>query len=190
MMEHVRHTIPFIVGALLCGLLASIPAAHADDANPLHTLVDTAAARLQTADPVAAYKWVKGGPIDDPPRVQQVLAAVAADAKSHGLDPGPVRTAFEDQIRATEGIEYARFGQWKLDPATVPTSAPDLSASRAAIDEYNHTMVSEFALQRDSLHDPDCLISLEQARTSVVADRSFDPLYREALTLATRSYCD
>jgi chorismate mutase len=185
----VRIFAPFIVGTVLCGLVAGAPAALADGPSPLYTLVDTAAARLQTADPVAAFKWVKGGSIEDPPRVQQVLSAVAADAKSHGIDPGPVRTAFEDQIRATEGIEYARFGQWKLDPATAPTSAPDLSASRAAIDGYNHGIVGELALQQDSLHGPDCLISLEQARTAVVADRSFDPLYREALTLATRSYC-
>jgi chorismate mutase len=185
----VRHSVPFIIGTLLCGLIVGAPSAYADQPSPLYTLVDTAAARLQTADPVAAFKWVKGGPIDDPPRVQQVLGAVAADAKSHGIDPEPVRTAFADQIRATEGIEYARFGQWKLDPASAPTTAPELTASRTAIDGYNRTIVSELALQQDSLHGPDCLISLEQARTAVGTDRAFDPLYREALTLATRSYC-
>ena len=37
-----------------------------------------------------------------------------------------VRTIFTDQIAATEGIEYTRFGQWKFDPATAPTTAPDL----------------------------------------------------------------
>jgi chorismate mutase len=185
----VRHTVPFVFGTLLCGLIAGAPAAYADDPSPLYTLVDTAAARLQTADPVAAFKWVKGGPIDDPPRVQQVLGAVAADATSHGIDPGPVRTAFGDQIRATEGIEYARFGQWKLDPASAPTTAPELSASRVAIDGYNHAIVGELALQQDSLHGPDCPISLQQASTAVVKDRALDPLYGEALTLATRSYC-
>lgn len=184
-----RHSVPFVIGTLLCGLIAGAPSAFADEPSPLYTLVDTAAARLQTADPVAAFKWVKGGPIDDPPRVQQVLGAVAADATSHGIDPEPVRTAFRDQIRATEGIEYARFGQWKLDPASAPTTAPELSASRTAIDGYNRTIVGELALQQDSLHGPDCLISLEQARTAVVTDRALDPLYGEALAQATRSYC-
>jgi chorismate mutase len=185
----VRRAFPFFVGTLLVGLVTGVPSAHADEPSPLYTLVDAAAARLQTADPVAAFKWVKGGPIDDPPRVRQVLAAVAADAKGHGIDPGPVRAAFEDQIRATEGIEYARFGQWKLDPGAVPTTAPDLSASRAAIDGYNRTMVGELALQQDTLRGPDCLISLDQARSAVGTARAFDPLYREALTLATSSYC-
>jgi chorismate mutase len=184
-----RSTATFIIGTLVCSLIAGAPSASADPPSPLYTLVDTAAARLQTADPVAQFKWVKGGPIEDAPRAQQVLGAVATDAKSHGIDPEPVRTAFADQIRATEGIEYARFGQWKLDPATAPTTAPELSASRTAIDGYNHTMVGELALQQDTLHSQDCLISLEQATSAVVADRAFDPLYREALTLATRSYC-
>ena len=184
-----RHTVPFFIGTLLVGLVTGAPSAHADEPSPLYTLVDTAAARLQTADPVAAFKWVKGGPIDDPPRVQQVLAAVAADAKGHGIDPGPVRAAFENQIHATEGIEYARFGQWKLDPDAVPTTAPDLSTSRAAIDGYNHAMVSELALQQDSLRGPDCVIALQQAKSAVITDRSLDPLYQQALTLATSSYC-
>jgi chorismate mutase len=184
-----RHTPPILVVTLLTGLLTGVPSARADQPSPLYTLVDTAAARLQTADPVAAFKWVKGGPIDDPPRVQQVLNAVAADSTSHGIDPRAVRTLFEDQIRATQGVEYARFGQWKLDPATAPTTAPDLSASRAAIDGYNRAMVGELALQQDSLDGPDCMISVQQAKSAVIIDRSLDPLYQQALTLATRSYC-
>lgn len=184
-----RQLAPMLVGTLLTGLVTGLPAARADQPSPLYALVDTAAARLQTADPVAAFKWVKGGSIEDAPRVAQVLNAVAADATGHGIDPQPVRVLFEDQIHATEGIEYARFGQWKLDPATAPTTAPDLSASRTAIDRYNHQMVGELALHQDSLNGPDCDIALDQAKTAVVADRSLDPLYQQALTLATRSYC-
>ena len=93
-------------------IVASGPAtlAHADDAGPLHRLVDTAAQRLQTAQPVAAYKWVNGGSIEDPARVAQVLDSVGADASGRGIDPAYVRTAFEHQIRATEGVEYLLFG--------------------------------------------------------------------------------
>jgi chorismate mutase len=184
-----RQLAPMLIGSLLTGLVTGLPTARADPPSPLYHLVDTAAARLQTADPVAAVKWVKGGSIEDPPRVAQVLNAVAADATGHGLDPQPVRALFGDQIRATEGIEYARFGQWKLDPTTAPATAPDLSASRAAIDGYNRDMVDELARQRDSLDGPDCSIALDQAKTAVIADRSLDPLYQQALTLATSSYC-
>jgi chorismate mutase len=189
-MDRVRHTVAILVGFQLSGLATCIPAAQADGPSPFYRLVDTAAARLQTADPVAAFKWVKGGPITDPPRVQQVLDGVTADAASHGIDPQPVRMMFENQIHATEGIEYTRFGQWTLDPAAAPSTAPDLSASRAAIDGYNHAMVSEIALHQDSLRGPNCEATLEEARTSVAADRRLDPLYQQALALATHSYCD
>lgn len=65
--------------AVLVGVLGA-PSAAADDADPLLPLVDAAAQRLQTADPVAASKFRSGGAIDDPEREQQVIAAVTADA--------------------------------------------------------------------------------------------------------------
>jgi chorismate mutase len=83
-----------------------------------------------------------------------------------------------------------RFGQWKLDPAAAPATAPDLSASRAAIDGFNHAMVTEIALQWDSLRGPDCDVALDGARSSVSAARQLDPLYEQALDFATHSYCD
>jgi chorismate mutase len=50
----------------LCALtaLAVMPTttpARGDDANPLLELVDAATQRLQTAEPVAASKWLNGG---------------------------------------------------------------------------------------------------------------------------------
>lgn len=169
--------------------MTSVPLAHADD-DPLFRLVDTAAQRLQTADPVAAVKWLKGGSIEDPARVDQVLKAVAAQATASGADPLFVQKVFTDQIHATEGIEYLRFSQWKFDPATAPTTAPDLSESRTAIDGFNRTMVAELAAQRGVLHGPGCVIALDAARAQVVTNQHLDPLYQQALTAATRNYCD
>ncbi len=148
--------------------LTSAPLAHADD-DQLFRLVDTAAQRLQTADPVAAVKWISGGSIEDPARVQQV---------------------FTDQIHATEGIEYLRFSQWKFDPATAPTTAPDLSESRTAIDGFNRTMVAELAAQRGLLHGPGCAAAVDAARAQVVTNQHLDALYQQALTAATRNYCN
>ena len=164
-------------------------AAGAQPPNPLYRLVDTAAQRLATADPVAAVKWITGGPITDPQRAGQVLDSVAADAGGQGIDAQYVRAVFTDQIAATEGIQYTRFGQWKFDPATAPTSAPDLAQSRAQIDGYNATMVDEIALHWDSLRGPACPPMLSAATDAVAQSRSLDPLYRHALTSATRSYC-
>src|SRR6476646_3032257 len=146
-----RSALLVVTGSLLVGPLALAASAQAVPAGPLYRLVDTAAQRLATADPVAASKWVNAGPpIDDPPRAAAVLDSVGADAAGHGVDENYVRTVFTDQIHATEGIEYTRFAQWKFDPSSAPTAAPDLSESRTAIDGFNKVMVDEIALQWNS----------------------------------------
>jgi chorismate mutase len=177
----------------LCALtaLAIVPTAPArgDDANPLLDLVDAATQRLQTAKPVAATKWIDGGSIEDPPRVEQVLSAVSVDATGRGVDPDYVRQIFTDQIDATEAIEYTRFAQWKLDPGSAPGGAPDLAASRMTIDRLNTEMVEQVALHWSVLHSPDCNRTLDDARTAVTITRMLDPLYQQALTFSTHSYC-
>lgn len=90
---------------------------------------------------------------------------------------------------ATADAEPARFGQWKFDPPTAPTTAADLADSRTAIDGFNKTMVDEIALQWNSLHSPTCSAELQEATDAVAAARRLDPLYRQALSSATRSYC-
>lgn len=177
-------------GLLLVGQLALSANAAAQPVIPFYRLVDTAAQRLATADPVAASKWISGGPITDTVRAGQVLDSVAADATAHGIEPGYVRAVFTDQIAATEGIEYTRFGQWKFDPATAPTTAPDLSESRAQIDGFNKTLVEEIALHWNSLHSAGCGQDLSDATAAVANDRHLDPLYQQALSAATRSYCE
>jgi chorismate mutase len=163
--------------------------ARGDDANPLAALVDAATQRLQTADPVAATKWINGGSIEDPPRVEQVLTTVASDATRKGVDAGYVKRIFTDQIDATTGIEYTRFGQWKLDPRSAPAVAPDLTASRGTIDGLNAEMVEQIALNAPVLHSPDCGGILDDAKAAVATARMLDPLYRQALEFSTHSYC-
>jgi len=169
--------------------------AAADDVEPvyqepLYELVDTATQRLQTADPVAASKWLNGGPITDPARVQQVLNTVADEAESVGVPADYVTTLFADQIDATEAIQYYRFAAWKFDPAAAPVSAPDLSVSRALIDNLNYRMVNAIAADWAVLESPDCSLHLTAARNAVTQSRQLDPLYRQALDAATRSYCE
>jgi chorismate mutase len=179
----------FLVAILWSGLTAGAHAAHADPTDPLYRLVDAAAQRLLTADPVAALKWTKGGPITDTERANEVLNDVGSDATAHGIDPAYVRASFANQIDATEAVEYTRFGQWKFDPTLAPVAAPDLSESRKAIDGFNKVMVDEIALHWDALHDPNCSTALAEATDSVATSRELDWLYLQALTSATRSYC-
>ncbi|CQD04105.1 chorismate mutase [Mycolicibacterium conceptionense] len=117
------------------------------------------------------------------------LVDAAAQADNRHIDPGYVRDVFRDQIDATVAVEYGLFSHWKLDPAAAPASAPDLAASRTAIDGLNRTMVDEIADQWSTLHSPSCPADLASAVDGVSAARALDPLYRRALERATRSYC-
>lgn len=180
---------PRTVILILISMFIAIPQAGAQPLSPLHRLVDAAAQRLEVADPVAAAKWLDGGPLTDKARADQVLDAVAAEADARGVDQHYVREIFRNQIDATEGIEYTRFGQWKFDPAAAPSAAADLSESRAEIDRLNTTMVEEIAAQWNSLRGPHCPAALSSATEAVSHARGFDPLFRQALTSATRSYC-
>ena len=176
------------IGTALAMMATPVPS-HADVPSPLFALVDAAAQRLQTADAVAASKWIIAGPIEDHAREQQVIDAVTTSAKEKGAEPGFVQTAFRNQIAATVAVEYGLFSEWKLDPPSAPQTAPDLSESRSAIDALNRTMVTEIAGQWDSLHSPGCLADLDAAKDAVVAARALDDLYQRGLTFATRSYC-
>jgi len=169
--------------------LSAAPSASASSDEPLYELVDAATQRLLTADPVAASKWLSGGPITDSARAQQVLRSVAADAESLGLPTDYVTRLFTDQINATEAIQYNRFSWWKFDAAAAPTAAPDLSASRTVIDGLNGRMVAEIAEQSPVLKAADCPLRLAAAKAVVADERRLDPLYRQALDTATRSYC-
>ncbi|MFM8599688.1 MAG: chorismate mutase [Mycobacterium sp.] len=174
-------------------VLATPPAeAFADGGHSeqaLFELVDAAAQRLQTADPVAATKWLSGAAITDPQRVAQVLTAVSEDAESQGLPAAYVSRVFGDQIDASEAVQYSRFSWWKLDPAAAPSVAPDLDTSRSQIDALNRRIVGEIAEQWPVLHSPGCPADLDAAKSAVAGARQLDPLHRQALDTATRSYC-
>jgi chorismate mutase len=173
--------------AVLVAVLA--PQARADSTGPLTELVGAAAQRLQVAEPVAAAKWSTHGAIEDPGRVAQELAKVGAEAAAQHIDPNYVTRVFDDQINATEAIEYSRFADWKLNPSNVPAGSPDLSASRSAIDALNQTMLTQIVANWDLLHSPACALQLDAARSGVVSARQLDSLYQQALSSATGSYC-
>ncbi|MEE6177377.1 chorismate mutase [Mycobacterium sp. 050134] len=176
--------------ALAAATLTALAPSARTDTSPLTPLVDAAAQRLLTADPVAAVKWHTHGAIEDPGRVRDELGELSAAAVARHLDPGYVTRLFGDQIDATEAIEYGLFAEWKLNPTGVPAAPPDLSASRSAIDGLNRTMLEQLAANQDALHAPGCAAQLDAARGEVIAARRLDALHERALQAATRSYCE
>ncbi|OSC29287.1 chorismate mutase [Mycobacterium vulneris] len=175
--------------AVIGGLAMLVAPVRADSASPLTPLVDAAAQRLQVAEPVAAYKWNQHGAIEDPARVQQELARLGDEADAGHVDRDYVTRVFRDQIGATEAIEYGRFADWKLNPASAPADSPDLSASRSAIDALNRTMLTQIVANWSLLHSPECAAKRDAARSGVIRDRQLDSLYQKALSSATQSYC-
>lgn len=180
------RSLAIALGALA---VASAPIARADVLSPLHPLVDAAAQRLLTAEPVAASKYLTGGQIEDPQREAQVLDTVATAAQAQGADPAYVRDVFRDQIDATVSLQYSLFGDWKVDPAAAPVSAPDLASTRATIDGLNQTMVAEIAHQWPELQATTCRAELDATIDEVAVNRELDPRYRRALEYATHDYC-
>ncbi|CAM4185007.1 chorismate mutase [Mycobacterium senriense] len=176
-------------GAVIGALAMLVAPVRADPASPLTALVDAAAQRLQVAEPVAAYKWNQHGAIEDPARVQQELARLGDEADAGHVDRDYVTRVFGDQISATEAIEYSRFADWKLNPASAPADSPDLSASRSAIDGFNRTMLTQILANWNLLHSPECAAERDAARSGVIRDRQLDSLYQKALSSATQSYC-
>jgi chorismate mutase len=157
--------------------------------NPLVGLVDIAAQRLQSAEPVAALKFKTGAVITDSRREQEVIDTVGAHAVAAGIDHTYVKDIFRDQIDATVTLEHNRFAQWRLDPTDLPDCVPELSACRAIIDVLNRIIVKEMALQWRSLRSTSCRTRLEDARNIVIDARHLDRSLQEALAYATQKYC-
>ena len=169
--------------------MPTIAPARGDDANPLLELVDAATQRLQTAEPVSASKWNTGGSIEDPQRVEQVLAAVSADATGGALTPNasgryssirsmPPKPSNTTGSRNGSSIRRRRRA-----------SRLDLASSRSTIDRLNTEMVEQIAVHWSVLQSPDCAGTLADARAAVTGARTLDPLYQQALYFSTHSYC-
>jgi chorismate mutase len=167
----------------------NVPEASADVSWPLTKLIDDAAQRLQTADPVAASKYVTGGAVDDPAREQQVLDSVSGTAEAKQVDAGFVHDVFRDQIDATDSLEHSRFAAWKINPGSAPRTAPDLASSRDTIDQLNKAMVEDIAAEWNTLQANTCRANLDRGKATVAAMRHLDALYRQALDYAVHRYC-
>ncbi len=174
------------IGAAVVAVCLAPTTAHAAP-SALDALVSAAAQRLQTADPVAAVKWITHGDIEDPARVQQVLSSVAATAHTRGIDADYVTLIFGDQVHATEAVESAAGSpEMETRSGRGADRVPDLSSSRSRIDTLNTTIVDELAAAVDLLHSPACTAAPARCARQCGRDvRTGRGLTRTALTFAT-----
>ncbi len=106
--------------ALLLVCLAGAALARADAAE-LARLVD---ARLELMDEVAAFKFMRGLPIEDGDREAVVVERAVADALRYGFTVASSRRLFLAQIEAAKAVQAYWFSVW--GGGLEPPSAPDL----------------------------------------------------------------
>ncbi|MFI9355443.1 chorismate mutase [Streptomyces lydicus] len=166
---------------------------HAPATAPRHgglrSLAALSAERLATGDLVAAAKWGTGSPIDDPVREQQVLDAVAEQARQLGADPGATVRVFRDQIEANKIVQRGLHRLWTADPAKAPAERPDLNEVRKEINRLNTALVQALAASPRARSAPSCRPRLTAAAVRVHHERHLDALHTLALARSLRSVC-
>ncbi|MCL7497696.1 chorismate mutase [Streptomyces sp. MCA2] len=172
-------------------------AATAHSAHSAHSahgrlgpLAGLSAERLATGDLVAAAKWGTGGPIDDPAREQEVLDAVADQARRLGADPAATVRIFRDQIEASKVVQRGLHRRWHADPAQAPTTRPDLDEVRKEINRINGELVRAIARSPHARSAPYCAPLLTVAAAQIRHERHLDGLHTMALARSLRSVCD
>ncbi|RNG22664.1 chorismate mutase, partial [Streptomyces botrytidirepellens] len=173
-------------GAVAAPAPPSAPAAH----GQLRPLAGLSADRLLVADQVAAAKWGTDSPIDDPAREQQVLDAVAEQAREVGGDPGATVRIFRDQIEASKVVQRGLYRRWQADPSSAPTERPDLGEVRLEINRINGELVRAIADAADARTAPSCPGLLLAGALATGHEKRLDGLHAVALTRALPSVCE
>ncbi|MGW7579130.1 chorismate mutase [Streptomyces sp. NPDC054765] len=157
--------------------------------GPLRSLAELFAERLATGDLVAAAKWGTGSPVDDPAREQEVLDAVAEQARRLGADPADAVRIFRDQIEASKIVQRGLHRRWDADPAQAPATRPDLTEVRKEINRINGELVRALARSPQARSAPYCAALLSAAAAHVHRERHQDGLHTVALARSLRSVC-
>lgn len=173
-------------GAVAAPAPPSAPTAH----GQLRPLAGLSADRLLVADQVAAAKWGTDSPIDDPAREQQVLDAVAEQAREVGGDPGATVRIFRDQIEASKVVQRGLYRKWQADPSSAPTERPDLAKVRLEINRINGELVRAIAAAADARTAPSCPGRLLAGALATGHEKRLDGLHAVALTRALPSVCE
>jgi chorismate mutase len=172
---------------------AGAGAAPAD--GSLDRLVALVVERLNTADAVAAAKWVAAGElgieptIDDPAREAEVYDAMARLGDGRDLPENWVRQVFLGQIEANKTVQRGLMLRWRFDPAAAPIAPAGLSSVRPVIDRVNVEILDQLDMHRAELTAPDCAERLARSVFGVFTSGNGDVLHRAALVRAAVSLC-
>ncbi|MFI9650012.1 gamma subclass chorismate mutase AroQ [Streptomyces sp. NPDC052040] len=152
-------------------------------------LAGLALERVNTADLVAASKWISGQPIEDPVREQQVLDSMDAEAVRLGIDRPSVQRIFKDQIEANKLVQSELHERWRSNAGEAPTSAPDLGDVRDEINRINGELLTAIGASQPLLSTPQCSRIRVQAVDAVVRSQHPDDLHIKGLWRALKDLC-
>ena len=129
--------------------------------DPLDKLLELVVQRLALARDVAAVKYLRGEPIEDPVRERKILGAVATALDACGRNQRIGMQFFRDQIEASKVIQRGLHHRWYAHPEEAPTTHRSLAAEiRPELDRIAWQMIAQLG----------CLTEIPQAKRADIAD--------------------
>jgi chorismate mutase len=132
--------------------------------DPLRSLVQTSAQRLQIAEKVALAKWHSGAPVEDASRELEVIQKAVRDGTSLGLEPADVEKFFKAQIEANKLIQYSLLAEWHREGRAPVEPAVDLAKGiRPQLDEIENRLIQELKLSAAARTSKSCPFEVAKA---------------------------
>ncbi|KVG68778.1 hypothetical protein WJ33_23305 [Burkholderia ubonensis] len=175
---------------MLGSVVACSPGAQAQDTTFV-PLVESMAARLQTAYPVALSKFDSGKPVYDKAREAQVIANVERAAPAYQIASEDAAAVFGDQIEASKVAQFALLNDWRRAGQAPSTQRRPLEEIRTELDRLQGDIMRELHLAEPWRTLPDCKIQVAKSVEHVSKEGkfNFDIEQRVALDRAVASVC-
>ena len=152
--------------------------------DPMRSLVQTSAQRLQIAHRVALNKWYSGAGVEDPSRETEVIQNAVTDGKSMGLESAQVEAFFKAQIEANKLIQYSLLATWRRDGRGPGHAAPDLVKEiRPQLDEIEKQLLQELKESAEARSSVTCPVDVAKAVGEYLNSRSLKVDSREGVAL-------
>lgn len=187
-LRHRFAGIPVLFAMWIGGLT---PASAA--ADPIGSLVQISAQRLQIARQVAVEKWYSGARVEDPTREAQVLQSAAKDGMSLRLESSAVEEFFKAQIEANKLIQYSLLAEWRRDGQAPRHAAADLVKEiRPQLDEIEKRLIQQLKQSAVARSAATCPVDVAKAVGEYLDSRSVkaDSLEGVALDRAMATACE
>ena len=152
--------------------------------DPMRSLVQTSAQRLQIAHRVALNKWYSGAGVEDPSRETEVIQSAVTDGKSMGLESAQVEAFFKAQIEANKLIQYSLLANWRREGRAPGHAAPDLVKEiRPQLDEIEKQLLQELKESAEARSSATCPVDVAKAVGEYLNSRSLKVDSREGVAL-------